>query len=272
MHRISHVVDELREQLDRPVFNPLIKRWVGLGELDYERYLATTELLNLQSPRSDLVSADELMFQIVHQAQELWLKLLAFELVEIVGELESALYWEATARLDRAHRIVGTLTRELNVLETLTPDAYQIIRSHLGDGSGQESPGYNAVRSSAQGLATCVDNVIAREQSTLESIYQAGTRPDLKRIMEQLVDLDVGFQSWLVAHFMLVRRTIGVDKKIKALDGVSSQVLPARMTKPLFPRLWQVRLELTSRWKREAGTRPGEPRSPHHQTSEGEPE
>src|SRR6266542_2271465 len=70
-------VDEVRHALSRPLFNPVLKVWVGEGKLDYEVYLRTGDLLQLQTPRTELVAPDELMFQVVHQAQEIWLKLLA---------------------------------------------------------------------------------------------------------------------------------------------------------------------------------------------------
>ena len=47
----------------------------GEGESDYERYLRTDELLALQKTPEEQAHRDELLFQTVHQASELWLKL-----------------------------------------------------------------------------------------------------------------------------------------------------------------------------------------------------
>ena len=47
----------------------------GEGASDYERYLRTDELLALQKSPEQQVHRDELLFQSVHQASELWLKL-----------------------------------------------------------------------------------------------------------------------------------------------------------------------------------------------------
>jgi tryptophan 2,3-dioxygenase len=55
----------------------------------------------------------------------------------------------------------------------------------------------------------------------------------------------------------MVRRIIGVDRSIKALDGLPTQVLAGRMTLPLFRKLWEVRAEMTSAWKRDGGYAPG---------------
>ncbi|MBZ4418689.1 tryptophan 2,3-dioxygenase family protein [Myxococcus sp. RHSTA-1-4] len=248
---------KLRQELSAPLFNPLLKKWVGRGELDYEVYLKTPELLSLQVEEEQRVAHDELMFQVVHQAQELWLKLASREAVEVVAELDGGALWAASARLERVSRVLRTMVSELAVLETMTPDTYQVIRRSLGNGSGQESPGYNMLRHAAAGLEGALERLLARHEQTLKSVYSAGGPDDLKRICEQLVDVDEAFQGWLHAHFQLVRRTIGVDRSVKALDGLPTQVLAGRMTMPLFRQLWDVRVELTSAWRREGGLAPG---------------
>ena len=255
--------DGLRQRLERPIYNPILKCNVGEGTLDYERYLRTPELLSLQLPGTALVAPEELMFQVVHQTQELWLKLVAQESASIVEALDHGDPWRASELLARCSRIFTVLLGSMQVLETMTPDAYQVIRRSLGNGSGQESPGYNAIRLVAEELHAALDRMLAREGVTLVEIYaERCPCPDVKRICEQLLDFDEGFQNWLVAHYQLVRRTIGVNRTVRALDGVSTQVLTGRMTQPLFPKLWDVRVELTSAWSREGGHAPGAERVP----------
>ncbi|HEX6497421.1 MAG TPA: tryptophan 2,3-dioxygenase family protein [Micromonosporaceae bacterium] len=260
--RVS-ALDEVREALSGPLFNPVLKVPVGEGKLDYEVYLRTRELLSLQTPREQLVVDDELMFQTVHQAQEIWLKLLAHELAELVGDLDADRLWQAAARLDRAARITRCLAAELTVLETLTPDTYQVIRRNLGNGSGQESPGYNAVRVAAGYVAAALDRLLSREGLDPASVYRdrGRPRPELKRICELLLDVDEGYQTWLFTHFTLVRRTIGVGREVVALDGVPTQVLVGRMTQPLFRSLWKAREQLTAAWSRGGGYAPGAERA-----------
>ncbi|WP_225408323.1 tryptophan 2,3-dioxygenase family protein [Stigmatella hybrida] len=241
------------------MFNALLKKWVGKGELDYEVYLKTPTLLNLQTPSEQLVHHDELLFQLTHQAQELWLKLVSMEAVEVVAEMDGDLLWPATGRLERMLRAMRCLVAEMNILETMTPDTYQIIRRSLGNGSGQESPGYNALRLAADGLEAALERVLTRRQLRLLDVYKVGAygSEDLKRVCEQLVDLDELFQNWLYTHYQMVRRIIGVDRSIKALDGLPTQVLAGRMTLPLFRKLWEVRVEMTNAWKRDGGYQPG---------------
>nr|WP_324289960.1 tryptophan 2,3-dioxygenase family protein [Pyxidicoccus sp. MSG2] len=249
--------EKLRLELSEPLFNPLLKKWVGRGELDYEVYLKTPVLLSLQAGEGERVTHDELLFQVVHQAQELWLKLASREAVEVVAELDAGKLWAASARLERIQRVLRSMVSEMAVLETMTPDTYQVIRRSLGNGSGQESPGYNMLRHAAGGLEAALERLLALRGVALKAVYTAGGPDDLKRLCEQLMDVDEAFQNWLYAHFQLVRRTIGVDRSVKALDGLPSQVLAGRMTLPLFRQLWDVRVELTSSWKREGGIAPG---------------
>ncbi|WP_233595481.1 MULTISPECIES: tryptophan 2,3-dioxygenase family protein [Corallococcus] len=248
----SHA-EKLKHELTQPLFNPMLKKWVGKGELDYERYLHTGTLLGLQSAEAERVSHDELMFQIVHQSQELYLKLASREIVEVVAELDRDALWAVVARLARVQRILQCITSEMAILETMTPEAYQVIRRSLGNGSGQESPGYNTFRLAATGLESAMERMLERRNVTLMQIYTAGGHEDLKHVCENLVTMDEAFQGWLYAHFQLVRRTIGVDRSVKALDGLPTQVLAGRMTLPLFRALWDVRVEMTNSWKREGG-------------------
>ncbi|WP_208647319.1 tryptophan 2,3-dioxygenase family protein [Corallococcus interemptor] len=256
----SHA-EKLKLELTQPMFNVMLKKWVGKGELDYERYLHTDTLLALQSPEGELVSHDELMFQIVHQSQELYLKLASREMVEVVAEMDRDSLWAVSARLVRVQKILAGISAEMAILETMTPAEYQVIRRSLGNGSGQESPGYNTLRHAADGLESAMERMLARRGLTLFQVYSAGGPKDLQHVCEQLVTVDESFQGWLYAHYQLVRRTIGIDRTVKALDGLPSQVLQARMTLPLFRALWDVRVELTAGWKREGGFTPGESRS-----------
>ena len=52
----------------------------GKGASDYERYLRTDELLSLQKSAEEFLHPDEMTFQVVHQASELLLKGVAWEL------------------------------------------------------------------------------------------------------------------------------------------------------------------------------------------------
>ena len=107
-HR-SEAAELLQQTLSRPIYNRTLRKDVGRGELDYEIYLRTTELLALQTPPSQLVVPDELLFQVIHQTQELWLKCAAFEATTLVDNLErrAAVRCEQRARPHRADDATG---------------------------------------------------------------------------------------------------------------------------------------------------------------------
>jgi tryptophan 2,3-dioxygenase len=254
----------LRSKLECPIHNKVLHKEVGRGELDYEVYVRTRELLALQTPAEELVVPDELLFLVMHQTQELWLKCAVFEATNVVEFLEENLPFQALAALDRVVHIAQILRDQIRVLGTLSPSQFQIIRRSLGNGSGLESPGYNQMLTAAMAAGGALDRLIARRGTTLLDVYRnPEAHADLHRIAERFIDWDSSFQTWLVEHFMLVRRTMGIDKSVRALDGFPTVALGGRMTKPLFAEIWNVRVEMTRDWSREGGFAPGEARCPY---------
>ena len=259
---MSMAAAALRRTLDDPIYNKVLHREVGRGELDYEVYVRTRELLALQTPVDELVVPDELLFIVMHQTQELWLKCAIFEATNLVEHLDGDRIFPALASLDRVVHIVQILRDQIRVLGTLSPSRFQVIRRSLGNGSGLESPGYNQLLTAAAAAHGALGRLIERRGTTLLDVYQnPEDHADLHRIAERFVDWDSSFQAWLVEHFMLVRRTMGIDKSVRALDGFPTVALGGRMTKPLFPELWNVRVEMTNAWSREGGFAPGEQRA-----------
>lgn len=251
----------LRATLGCPIHNKVLHKEVGRGELDYEVYVRTRELLALQTPDDELVVPDELLFLVIHQTQELWLKCAVFEVTNLVERLDGDLLFPALESLDRIVHVTRILRDQMRVLDTLSPSRFQVIRRSLGNGSGLESPGYNRLLAAAEAAGRALDRLIARRGATLLDVYQEpDSHADVHRLAERFVDWDSTFQTWLVEHFMIVRRTMGIDKSVRALDGFPTVALGGRMTKPLFAELWNVRVEMTRAWSREGGFAPGEPR------------
>src|SRR3954466_12005201 len=113
----------------------------GQGDLDYEIYLNTQRLLTCQKGFGGRVDADELQFQIVHQSAELWLKLVAYTLLDVDDYMAQKNTNRVLTLLGRVHKVMRLLNGHFEILETMSPKEYQQIRVHLGNGSGQESPG-----------------------------------------------------------------------------------------------------------------------------------
>ena len=108
----------------------------GEGTLDYELYLNTKALLSCQSNLSELCNADELQFQVVHQVEELWMKLIAYTLLDIDDYLQQENTNRVLTLFRRVHLTQRLMIQQIALLETMSPKEYQAIRTRLGNGSG----------------------------------------------------------------------------------------------------------------------------------------
>lgn len=109
-------------------------------DLSYASYLDLDRLLAAQHPSSG--AHDEMLFIVVHQASELWLKLCLHELFaarDLVGADELRPAFKMLARVARAQ---SQLIDSWDVLSTMTPHDYSQIRPHLGQSSGFQSAQY----------------------------------------------------------------------------------------------------------------------------------
>jgi tryptophan 2,3-dioxygenase len=106
----------------------------------YSSYLDLDRILAAQHPASD--AHDELLFIIVHQASELWLKLCLHELTAARECIEGDRLRPAFKMLARVARAQQQLIQSWDVLSTMTPHDYSAIRPHLGASSGFQSPQY----------------------------------------------------------------------------------------------------------------------------------
>jgi tryptophan 2,3-dioxygenase len=209
---------------------------------DYAGYVETEALFGCQKPADLLVNEDELAFQIVHQVEELWMKLLAHTLIDLEASLrKSDKVSVSLRRFQRARDLLALMREQLLVLTTMSPRAYSEIRRELGQGSGQESPGYRAVLQHAGDLwPAFVTGWLNVGKTSLRDVYRD---PDgLAFVLaEALADLDTGLAEFRHAHLQLVDRMIGLGSR--SLKGLPSQDLLQGVNRRCFPELWQLRSE-----------------------------
>lgn len=105
--------------------------------MSYGDYLGLDTLLASQKPRSD--EHDELLFIVIHQASELWLKLSLHELRAAREHIRADDLGPAFKMIARVSRIQGQLIQSWDVLGTMTPSDYHALRPHLGQSSGFQS-------------------------------------------------------------------------------------------------------------------------------------
>lgn len=116
----------------------------GMTEsMTYGRYLALDQLLAAQHPLSD--RHDELLFIIIHQTKELWLKQMIAELRAALDLVRADKPVEAYKSLARVSRIQAVMTLSWDVLATMTPTDYTRFREVLGTSSGFQSDQFRAV-------------------------------------------------------------------------------------------------------------------------------
>jgi len=234
--------------MDREKFHRMM---AAPAELDYEVYLRTDALLKCQKPPQDLVNADELQFQIVHQVEELWMKLVASTLLDIDDHMAARETHRVVTLFGRCNRIVRLMTQQLDLLETMSPKEYQQIRLQLGNGSGQESPGFRVLLNMPPLLWPTFEQHYLQGR-TVRDIYDAGyAHDDAYVVAESLIEFDELFQKFRAHHIFLIHRSIGMGSA--SLKGRSVDLLQAGVKHRFFPALWDVRCEMTDAWGADYG-------------------
>ncbi|MEO8812235.1 MAG: tryptophan 2,3-dioxygenase [Caulobacteraceae bacterium] len=109
-------------------------------DLGYGAYLRLDQILSAQSPRSG--EHDELLFIVIHQASELWMKLSLHELAAARDHVARDDLGPAFKMISRVSRIQAQMIQSWDVLATMTPSEYQRIRPSLGQSSGFQSHQY----------------------------------------------------------------------------------------------------------------------------------
>jgi tryptophan 2,3-dioxygenase len=220
----------------------------GEGTLDYEIYLETKKLLSCQKDFKDFCNADELQFQVVHQGEELWMKLIGYTLLDIDDYLQQENTNRVLTLFNRVAIAQRLMTTQLTLLETMSPKEYQEIRLQLGNGSGQESPGFRTLIKMPRHLwESFKTHYLDAHGLTVEKIYNSEYKHgDAYMVAEALVEFDELFQIFRFHHIQLIWRSIGMGAK--SLKGRSVELLNEGMRTKFFPELWEIRSQMTDVW------------------------
>jgi tryptophan 2,3-dioxygenase len=105
----------------------------------YSSYLKIPQLLSLQEPLSNPREHDETLFIIIHQTYELWFKQILHELDLAEKDLDNNKPFGALKTLKRISTIQNILTQQVSILETMTPNDFNLFRSKLNPASGFQS-------------------------------------------------------------------------------------------------------------------------------------
>jgi tryptophan 2,3-dioxygenase len=221
----------------------------GRGDSDYERYVRVPELLELQKPVDELSHPEERLFQTTHQAAELWLHHVDYEIERAIALIADDGIALAAELLDRCARIINLLRQQIVILETMAPADYHVIRtSSLGRGSGQESPGFAKLLEVGKRVWPVFEALLGRRSLTLIEIERTPREhAEMFRLIQAMLDYDEAFLNWRYSHMRLAFRVIG--SKVMSLKNVPAAQLEQGTREPLFPELWETISTLTGEFK-----------------------
>lgn len=111
--------------------------------LSYGDYLELDALLSAQRPLTE--AHDEMLFIVIHQVSELWMRLVVHELQGAMQLLEQDIIDPALKMLTRVVRAEEQMTNAWEVLKTMTPADYLKFRSSFGQASGFQSHQYRLI-------------------------------------------------------------------------------------------------------------------------------
>ncbi|MBZ4016079.1 tryptophan 2,3-dioxygenase family protein [Streptomyces purpurogeneiscleroticus] len=236
--------------------------------LTYDNYLHIPDLLSLQQPLS--TQDDELHFIVVHQAMELWFKLLHHDVRQLVLLLDADRLARCCTVMRRVNDVMHALLAQLRSLRDLPPESFHAFRGRLSGASGFQSAQFRELEV-ASGLRNeqylqdlratnggTLPEAVARNlhrrslaQAHLDAARRAGVgdwaelyrQPHLETTLhvlsELLLDYDELWLRWRTEHVILVRRMIGGASR--GTGGASIDYLERTVRHRFFPHLWELR-------------------------------
>ncbi|GEK59823.1 tryptophan 2,3-dioxygenase [Marinococcus halophilus] len=112
-------------------------------KMTYGEYLNLDTILSSQNRLSG--HHDEMLFIIIHQVSELWMKLILHELHAAKHAIETGDLSVSFKKLARVSEIQNQIIQAWDVLSTLTPAEYLEFREALGSSSGFQSYQYRLI-------------------------------------------------------------------------------------------------------------------------------
>jgi tryptophan 2,3-dioxygenase len=238
-------------------------------EISYPTYLELESLLSLQHPRSSPVHPDELLFIIVHQASELWFKLIVHELHSLGDTMQRGAVLQAVELITRVNELMHIVTSQLRALDSLAPHRFAEFRGNLGTSSGGQSVQFRAIEIisglrapdyleylHSQGplapavadalnrpsLPEAFDTLLADRSVEPRDLYATNEHLELRMLAEGLLAYEQEFGMWRFLHVQMVERIIGPGTRGTG-GSLGAAALRDTLGNRFFTRLWAVRAE-----------------------------
>ncbi|MFE0460981.1 tryptophan 2,3-dioxygenase family protein [Kitasatospora sp. NPDC058965] len=252
-------------------------RLIATDTPTYAGYLRLDLLLALQSPLGPPAGTDEHLFIAVHQVHELWFQLLLRDLTAARDRMLAGEPRAARLALQRCREIERALMGTIELLDTMSPQAFLGFRPALGTASGAQSAQFHEVEllsgpASPERVAH-LDWLTRAERGRLDqrllepTLWDAfltalalGGHPvmtaderraalaavqadpagqELAELAEALVDHDQAWSLWRARHVLVVERQIGRRPGTGGSSGADH--LAARARARFYPELWEFR-------------------------------
>ncbi len=174
----------------------------------YSSYLRLDELLAIQTPRTEPVEHDEMLFIVIHQVYELWFKLLLFEFDKLRPDLSRNDLFAAISTLKRVRMVMKTLVGQLDILETMTPMSFLAFRDRLEESSGFQSAQFREV-----------EFALGYKRAEMLRFHEAGSagRAALERRLQERSVLDAFYE-------FLAHRGVELPEAIRSRDITQAAV------------------------------------------------
>lgn len=166
----------------------------------YAEYLQLDKLLDAQKPNS--FEHDEMMFIIVHQTSELWMRLFLHELESVFEYVRRDNLDPSFKCLSRISQVQAQMLAVWDILSTMTPYDYSAFRNTLGRSSGFQSPQYRML-----------EFLLGNKNSDMVAVHRRDPRAQeaLRRALE-------GPSLYDEALRLLSRRGYGIPEDYLARD------------------------------------------------------
>jgi tryptophan 2,3-dioxygenase len=163
--------------------------------MSYDKYLSLDSILNAQHMLSS--QHDEMLFIVIHQASELWLKLAGHEIDAARRNVRENDFRHAFKVIARVKLILNQLVHSWNILSTMTPVDYLTFREMLGPASGFQSYSYRRLEFLLGNKNAGLIEVYRHNPQVYEDLDQLLRSPSLydeviRRLSESGFDIDPG--------------------------------------------------------------------------------
>jgi tryptophan 2,3-dioxygenase len=171
-----------------------------INNMTYGDYLHLDTLLTSQKRLSG--HHDEMLFIIIHQVSELWMKLILHELKTSIASIEAGEFSPAFKMLSRVSKIQSQIIHAWDVLSTLTPAEYIQFRDDLGQASGFQSYQYRMIEFALGYKTPHVLKIYQKDPELLSQLQDAYKGPSL---------YDVSIQALSKAGFSIDEKVLKRD-------------------------------------------------------------